>query len=123
MNVDELRAAMDRMWEEVNAEAERMKDSFLALDRLHSWYQRLDQHARAKADEVLAEWLLSDVEAKRFDAVALVREFRIQRALSALQELSRRLGSSEQPSAPFEREKVDGLIAELTANGPERVGR
>jgi hypothetical protein len=91
----------------------RLKDSFSALDRLKGWYQRLDDRDRAQANRVIADWLLSETEAKRFDAVALVRGFRITEAVPALRELSQRLALQSTPGAPFEREKVDTLLAEF----------
>ena len=113
MNGDAFQSEMDRMWTSLNNEALRLKDSFSALDRLKRWYERLDNGARAKANDGITRWLLSDVEAKRFDAVALVREFRITQAVPALMELSQRLELESTPGAPFERDKVDALVGEL----------
>lgn len=117
MTPAEFRREMDQYWASVDREALEMKDSYLALDRLHSLYRRLDEADRALADEVLCEWVLSDTEAKRFDAMAMIRAFRVEHAVPALEQLSRRLENSDEPGAPFEQEKIGGLLSELTANG------
>lgn len=81
MTLAEFRREMDQYWGSVDNEALEMKDSYLALDRLHSLYRRLDDAERALADQVLSEWVLSDTEAKRFDAMAVIGEFRVRRAV------------------------------------------
>jgi len=113
MNSEAFQTEMDRMWSSLNDEALRLKDSFSALDRLKGWYQRLDDGDREQANCGIARWLRSETEAKRFDAVALVREFRISQAIPALRDLSERLAFQSTPGAPFEREKVDALLVEL----------
>jgi hypothetical protein len=115
MTNEEFRAEMDRVWESANREATELKDSFLALDRLYAWYRRLDDDRRGLADDNLASWLHSPDEAKRFDAIALVREFGIVSAIPALRDLGRRLQANPNASARFEREKVEGLVAELSS--------
>ncbi len=117
MTLDEFREKMERFWESANREALELKDSYLALERLHSLYRRFDSSERQLADQVVAEWVRSNEEAKRFDAVALIREFKIGRAVPALRELADDLGQSDDPGAPFEREKVERLLAEMASNG------
>jgi hypothetical protein len=89
----------------------------MALERLSELYRGLSQSERGFADQVLAEWLKSDQEARRFDAVALIREFRVTSAAPALRDLAQRLTRSDDPGAPFEREKVEGLLQELEVGG------
>jgi hypothetical protein len=112
-----FRDEMNSVWDEAQREAERRKDSQSALDRLHHWYGRLGSDERTLADKVIEQWLLSDVEAKRFDGAALARDFKIKSAVPALHQLSVRLAQSEDPGAPFERDKIENLITALTANG------
>lgn len=121
MSRDSLQRKMNAFWESANREADERKDSFLALERMNGMYRGLDAADRKFADQVLAEWLLSDEEAKRFDAVALIREFHITTAAPALRELIRKLSRSQDPGAPFERVKVEGLLSELDANGATSV--
>lgn len=117
MTLDEFRGRMHRFWESANREGLELKDSYLALERLRSLYRSLDTSERDLADQVLAEWVRSDQEAKRFDSVTLIREFAIRRAAPALREHADELRRTDDPGAPFEREKVEGLLADLTSNG------
>jgi len=112
---DAFREELDRFREEVDREAVEMKDSYLALERLASLYERFDHSERELADRVLSEWVLSEDEAVRFDAMALIRKFGIVTSVSALRQLHARLETATGPGAPYERQKVDGLIAELTS--------
>lgn len=113
MTLENVRREMNAFWDLANREAEEFKDSFLALQRVDRMYRSLSTPDRERANEVLAEWALSDEEAKRFDAVALIREFQVVTAAPALRELGRRLARGTDPGAPFEREKVEGLLREL----------
>ncbi len=45
------------------------------------------------ADQVLAEWALSEDEKVRFDGLALIDDFPIATAIPALQKLAKRLAS------------------------------
>ncbi len=116
MTYNEFRDRMDRFWESANHEALELKDPSRALDRLHALYHKFDVPEREFADRVLAEWLGSAEEAKRFDAVALIRAFRIERAIPALEQLAHELCRSGDPGAPFEREKVRNLVANLASD-------
>lgn len=115
MTLEAFRDDMERSRERVDREAAEMKDSYLALERLAALYEKFDDSERELADEVLAEWVLSEDEGIRFDAMALIRKFVVVASLPALRQLRGRLVSATGPGAPFEREKVDGLIAELTS--------
>jgi hypothetical protein len=117
---EEFKTEMDQFWEETNQEALELKDSYRALDRLHSLYTALDDHERGLADQVLCEWALSDHEGKRFDAMALISDFDIKRAIPALERLARRLEKSREPGAPFERDKAKRIIAQLSNGDPSR---
>lgn len=118
MKGEEIRLEMNRYWHQVDREALEFKDPQIALDRLHTLYRRLDAHERAVANEVLTEWVLSDHEPKRFDAMALISDFRIAESLPSLHELISRLEQSSDPGAPFERNKAERIIVELSQNGP-----
>ena len=65
------------------------------------------------ASEVISEWVTSDDEAKRWDAVALIDDFAIASALPALRSLANRLEHSDDPAAPFEWAMVNRLIGTL----------
>lgn len=113
MNLDEFRREMESYRRDVDAEARSFKDPWIALERLRSLYARFDIPERQMADRVLAEWVLSQDENLRFDALALIRDLRVVTALPALRILAVRLSSSPAPSAPFELKKVNRLVQEL----------
>jgi hypothetical protein len=115
MNLDEFRTEMDRYRESVDEEARSQRDSYIALDRLYALFRRFDEDERELADQVLAEWVLSDDAGKRFDAIALIREFGIEGAAPALEQLADRLAGSAVPGASDEREKAATLAKELVA--------
>jgi hypothetical protein len=94
-------------------EAAAMKDSYVVLKRLYSLFRKFNSEERIIANEVLAEWVLSDDEGLRFDAMALIHEFRIATTAPTLQKLMKRLEGSKAPSAPFEIEKIERLLTNL----------
>lgn len=116
MTLDEFRHRMESFRREVDEEAMQLKDSYRAIERLHALYKSLDHQERAMADRVLAEWALSDDENLRFDALALIDDFRIAAALPALQELAVRLSESRVPGAPYELRKVARIVEGLSPN-------
>ena len=69
-----------------------------------------DDEERAMANQVLAEWVLHDDENVRFDALALIHDFRVDAALHALQHLAERLAMSSAPGAPYELQKVRRIM-------------
>lgn len=110
-----LHERMDGLWERVNREALEFKDSYLALDRLSDFSAGLAPEELERADEVLADWVRSGDEGRRFDAMALIRRFRVTAAVPVLRELAADVAGSDRPGAPFEREKAEQLARELAA--------
>jgi len=110
-----LRRKMERYRHRVDREANALKESYLALERLHDFYGSLNSKDRLLADQILGEWVLSDDENVRFDAMSLVDDFSIVTALPALKELVHRLSASVAPSAPYELNKVSRVIGDLIA--------
>lgn len=94
-------------------EAKARRDSHLALDRLHSIYRKLDAKEQTMANQVLAEWALSEDENVRFDAMALIDDFMIAKAIPALQELASRIALSNTPGEPYELIKINRIIGKL----------
>ena len=86
-----------------------------AVLRLSHAYTLLQPDERRVVDEVLSEWLYSEDENQRFDALALIREHRIVSAVRALEELAQRLAHSDDPGAPYELAKVKRIVNQLTA--------
>ena len=114
MNLNEFRREMATYRQAVEKEGEAFRDSYHSLDRLCALYHKFDPEERAMADQVIAEWALSGGENTRFDAQALIDDFKIRSALPALQKLVMRLAASKAVGAPHELELVNRLIADLT---------
>ncbi len=113
MRLDEFREQMAAYRRAADEEALRLKDSYLALDRLHALYHGLDREERAMADEVLAEWVLSEDENVRFDSLSLIDDFKIRTAMPALLKLVERLARGGGPSAPYELQMVKRIMQNL----------
>ena len=119
MRLTEFRRRMESYRRDFNEEAMSLKDSYLALDRLHAMYGQLDDYERAMADQVLAEWVLSDDENVRFDALALIDDFKIASASRALESLAKRLAASHGPGVPYELQKLKRIMVTLSTTGSE----
>jgi hypothetical protein len=74
MTLDQFRHEMEAYRLAVHEEAIGLKDPNLALERLYALYERFDAEERLKADQVIAEWVLSESPSARFCAQALIRE-------------------------------------------------
>lgn len=116
MNFEDFRSHMASYRRSVDEEARSLKDSNLALERISSLYRSFDANERAMANRVLAEWVLSADEALRFDALAIIDDFKISMAADALKRLARRLTSSAEPSAPYELQKVERILNEMAVS-------
>lgn len=106
---------MESYRRDADADASARKDSQLVLDRLHSLYLKFDASEQTMANRVLAEWALSADEGTRFDALALIDEFRIRQAIPALNELAQRLEKSKALGAAYELEKAKRIISDLSS--------
>ena len=113
MDLDELRVRAEALWARAQREAHGFVDPYVVVERLSQWYRDLEAGDRVLAQDVLCEWLESDVQDKRGDAVTLIGEFRVVRAVPALFALSQRLAHSADPRAALELERVEDLLAEL----------
>lgn len=108
-----VRERWERLWSRLDAEATASKSSNEAVVNLSYAYTLLQPDERPIIDELLAEWVLSFDEKKRFDALVLLREHKIVSAIPALHELAARLATSPDVGAPFELEKVSGVLVYL----------
>jgi hypothetical protein len=113
MTLDEFRVKMDSFRRHADEEAKSLKDPYVTLERLTDLYQKSSDVERRMAGQILAEWTLSKDEGLRFDALALISDFKIVATLPALRELTARLPSCVRPSAPYDLKKVLRIIAEL----------
>ena len=117
MNFEEFREEMESYWRDVNAESEKLKDSYIVPKKLHSLYLSFDPVERKMADRVLAEWALSEEESLRFDALNLIWNFKITSTVEALHQLRLRLAAnSTDPGAPYELTKVNRILEILGDN-------
>ena len=103
----------EELWTRIDAEAQARKDSQAALSRLTEHYQRLDEEDKSVANVVLVRWVTEGNTRQRYDALALIREFEIRSALPALRENLASLAQATGPSVPFDREKLEQIIAGL----------
>ena len=115
MTLDEFRLKMVSNWHSVDDEAKSLKDPHIALEKLRILYKKFDDAERLMADKVLSEWVLSEEETMRFDALALIDDLKIRTGAPALHLLATRLTSSDVPSAPYELKKVLRIISSLAA--------
>lgn len=110
---NDVRTAWMRTRGELDSQARLSKDSQGALLGLSQRYRMLDDEQRVTVDGILAEWIVSDDESERFDALALVDEYRVRSALPALRVLAGRLENNASPGAPYEWAKVNRVIGRL----------
>ena len=120
MNREEFKKKLSQEWEAIQA---RWNESrFPDLMELIESYKKLDEEERKVADEIVAEWAVSEDDRSRYDANLLIQEFHITSALPALRELEKRLIGVPGPVAADELEDIRRLISELsTAEGDDET--
>jgi hypothetical protein len=104
---------METWWSECDSDALERKDSQAVTLELVGIYATLTPEERLFADHILGEWLGSEEERKRFDALVVIREYRIRSAAPHLRALETELEKSTDPGAPFQLRKVRALLAVL----------
>jgi hypothetical protein len=113
VNRSEVRSAWIENQVLASERAEASKQSQEALLAVFDRYRELSDQDRAVVDELLAEQAASSDENARFDALAVIGEFRVVSALPALRSLAERLETQDSPGAPYEWAKVNRLIGLL----------
>jgi len=113
MTLDSVRSRMESVRSVADVEANASRDPQVVQERLRTMYRSLGPDDRFQAHSVLMEWLASDDEVLRFDALALVDDFMIAASAPALAQLAVRLASSILPGAPYELKKVNRIRARL----------
>jgi|SRR5579883_1822407 hypothetical protein len=114
MTLDELRKFMRAYREDADRTASATKQSNLVWDLLCDLYRKFDEPNRALANRVIGEWVLSDDETLRYDALVLVDQFNIYSLQPLLEQLLRRLEKSNAPGASSEAETVTRILGKLT---------
>ena len=110
MNFDEFRGHIESFRRTVEEEGTLRKDSYYCLDKLYKFYKQLDDEERKMADKVLSEWVLSDHENIRFEAMAMIREFKVVTTSEALRKQAVELRFSRSPGAPYEIIKIQSIF-------------
>ncbi|MBI5779630.1 MAG: hypothetical protein HZA49_09285 [Planctomycetes bacterium] len=113
MKKEESKKLLEQEWENIIADAESAKDSPRATINLMENYKSLDTGRRLLADQIIAEWITSKDDGKRFDALALVEKFNIRSALPQLRALEVDLKNRTGPDAYYQLEKVRRKIKKL----------
>jgi hypothetical protein len=105
-----MTADWNTVWTEVDRSYRDAKDSQGAISELFDRYAELDPRERTEANKVLFEALRGRDEGRRYDALAIIREFVLYEAMPFLMELAIRLQFDDSPGAPFELAKVQRII-------------
>lgn len=86
------------------------KDPQAILNDLLILFEQLSPHQRSEADRIVATWLESSDEGKRFEAEFIVEELKIRSAVPALRRLAQSLAASADPFASSELAKVNRIL-------------
>jgi hypothetical protein len=116
MKTERIRADWEELRRDLSDEAIQKKVSQEALFRLSEAYRALSEDEQSVVNALLGEWVLSDDEGKRFDALFLIRQHGIQSAIPAIKTLVTKLEVSPSPGAPYELTKAKAVIAQLTGS-------
>ena len=112
-NIHEFRDQINRWWAETDAEQIAKKHSHAALLKLIALYEGLSHTDRMLADQVLIEWVTSENNRKRFDALAMVERFKIAEAIPALRKLESTLAEAPGAEATHELVRVREVLLRL----------
>jgi hypothetical protein len=120
--VSDVRREVEEAWSRAQEAGEANKNPMLVTLEMERFYDRLEPDARREADEVLIDWALGGDSAKRFDALDVIERFAVVAAVPAMRELASRYATASGPSAPFDREQVDRILAVLAEAGGSAPG-
>lgn len=119
-----MNESIAQTWRDTAAEARRLVDAgrqpYAPIEQLSALYRQISDDERTIADGLIALDLDSEDSGVRYDAMWLIREFGIASAVPALRRLATHLASSAEVGAPFELDKVERLIREITGAEPAR---
>lgn len=111
--MERFRELMEERWHDFEREASALREGTLATVLGKAWYRTLDLTERSLADQVLGDWVLHGTSGQQFDALALIREFRIRSAEPALHQLAAKLDRTPGPAAKDLGEKIQRVIDAL----------
>jgi hypothetical protein len=113
MNLLEFRDRFEKYWADLDRDAAARKDSQGVVFQLFDYYSRLNAEERAMADQVIVEWIDAGDARRKFDALAIVDQFRIVTAVPRLQRLETELQQRTDPEAPYELAKVRRILSRV----------
>jgi hypothetical protein len=113
VKLEGIRGRMETWWSDFDSDALSRKDSQAVTVELINIYAQMTPEERSVADQVLGEWVRSDQERKRFDALAVIDQFRIRSAAPPLRALEADLRKRLDPTVPFELKKVRRILRAL----------
>ena len=113
MTLTEFREQLEEWWAVTDEREMARKNSQGALLEFMRLYETLEADDRGLADHVIADWIGSENERKRFDALAMVDQFRIRATVPQLKRAEIELAASETPAAPYELAKVRRILLHI----------
>lgn len=108
------KTAFEAWWQSTNDRAQAAKNSHSAMIELIAQYRKLSSAEQEVLNNIFCEWIDSADDFKRFDALAMVEEFRITSCIHGLIRRRAQLQSSTTPDAPYELAKIDRMLQRLT---------
>jgi hypothetical protein len=115
---ERFKAGLLGLWEAIDHDAAITKSPREATEEFAEFYAKLNAEERAQADEAIAVWVLSENKRQRFDALAMVRRFKIAAALPNLKRLLFNLASSGTAESRYDFGYVSSLIQMLEMREP-----
>ena len=116
MTPDDMRTWWRGLRDRIDRDFRESKQATESIIEMSRQYRMLEPDERDVVDQVIGEWLLSEDEGLRFDALALIAEQRIRSAVPALQQLAEKLRGETRPGAPYELAKVHRTITALSGS-------
>ncbi len=113
MKLDEFRKKMEFWWEETDKHETVRKNSQGTLLELMGLYERFDEVERVMANRILCEWIESDNNRKRFDALAIIDKYKIRSAIPKLRDFESKIANRPDYEAPYELAKVRRILERL----------
>ena len=114
MNTTNVRTEWTSLWKQLQTRADALHDSQSVAFGLLNAYDQLSVEKRAEVQSILAEWLLSEDNRRRYDASFLITERSIRELAPAVAAAIDRLKGLSGPEARDEVELLQQLREALT---------
>lgn len=111
--LEAFRGQMNAFRKGVDEYAYSQKCSQAVLEALELYYENLTVEEKSLASYVIEEWLLSENESERFDALFLIERFKLRDLAASMHLLEDRLVGSRFPGAPFELDRLRAITGDL----------